>query len=109
MELSSLVTEGLGLCGESSRVGDRSFRVLVGLVFDILLKRKDEHALSESDDLSKVDVPSLKQMYTSLVTLVLESVKTDCDNATISSTLEDCKWGTDIIEYFTKVYQWLSD
>lgn len=39
----------------------------------------------ESDDLTKVDVPSLKQMYTSLVTLVLEAVKTDCDNGTIRS------------------------
>lgn len=46
MELSSLVIEGLTLSGESVRVGDRGFRVLVGLVFDLLLKRKDESALS---------------------------------------------------------------
>ncbi|XP_020892259.1 COMM domain-containing protein 3 [Exaiptasia diaphana] len=105
MELSSLVIEGLSMCGESSKLGDRSFRVLVREVFDILLRHKDENALSGSDDLTKVDVPSLKQMYTSLVTLVLESVKIDCDNATMSSTLEDSKWSTDRIEYFSKVYE----
>lgn len=46
MELSSLVTEGLGMCGESSKLGDRSFRVLVREVFEILLQQKDENALS---------------------------------------------------------------
>lgn len=46
MEFSNLVTEGLGMCGESSKLGDRSFRVLIREVFDILLKRKDEHGLT---------------------------------------------------------------
>ena len=48
MELSSLVIEGLTLTGESVRIGDRGFHVLVGVVFDVLLKRKDESALSGS-------------------------------------------------------------
>lgn len=38
--------EGLTLSGESVRIGDRGFRVLVRLVFDVLLKRQDESSLS---------------------------------------------------------------
>lgn len=45
MELSAVVTEGLNLCGESARFGDRSFRKLVLGAFDVLLKKKDEDAL----------------------------------------------------------------
>lgn len=52
MEFSSLVTEGLGMCGDSSRLGDRSFRVLVREVFDILLKRKDETGLTGRNSLT---------------------------------------------------------
>lgn len=45
MELNSVATEGLGLCGDSARVGDRSFRNLVQITVDILLKKKSEEAL----------------------------------------------------------------
>ena len=45
MELSSVASEGLNLCGDSARVGDRSFRNLVQTTVDILLKKKTEEAL----------------------------------------------------------------
>ena len=45
MELSSVAIEGLNLCGDSSRVGDRSFRNLVPITLDILVKKQDEDAL----------------------------------------------------------------
>lgn len=45
MELNSVATEGLNLCGDSARVGDRSFRNLVQITMDILLKRKSEDGL----------------------------------------------------------------
>ena len=37
-----MASEGLQLCGESARVGDASFRALVQVGFEILLKKKDE-------------------------------------------------------------------
>lgn len=40
-----MATEGLNLCGDSARVGDRSFRNLVQITMDILLKRKSEDGL----------------------------------------------------------------
>lgn len=53
MELNSVATEGLNLCGDSARVGDRSFRNLVQITMDILLKKKDENSLkSEWQDYS---------------------------------------------------------
>lgn len=45
MELSSVAIEGLNLCGDSSRVGDRSFRNLVHITLDILVTKKNEDAL----------------------------------------------------------------
>ena len=46
MELSSVAIEGVGLCGDSSRVGDRAFRSLVQLTLDILLKKKSDDCLA---------------------------------------------------------------
>lgn len=45
MELNSVATEGLNLCGDSARVGDRSFRNLVQITMGILLKKRSEDAL----------------------------------------------------------------
>ena len=45
MELNSVATEGLNLCGDSARVGDRSFRNLVQITMGILLKKRTEDAL----------------------------------------------------------------
>ena len=46
MELSSVAIEGVGLCGDSTRVGDRAFRSLVQLTLDILLKKKSDDCLA---------------------------------------------------------------
>lgn len=45
MELSSVATEGVSLCGDSTRVGDRSFRNLIQVTMDILLMKKNEESL----------------------------------------------------------------
>lgn len=102
MEISSVATEGVSLCGDSARVGDRAFRNLVQVTVEILLKKKSEESLKSDEDISSVDAAALKQAYAGLVTLILEAVKMDCDSSSISSMLEDCKWSSDRIEYFTK-------
>ena len=44
MDLSTVVIEGVGLCGDSTRVGDRS---LVQVTLDVLLKKKsDDHSIT---------------------------------------------------------------
>ena len=45
MEISSVATEGVSLCGDSARVGDRAFRNLVQVTVEILLKKKSEESL----------------------------------------------------------------
>ncbi|XP_074622573.1 COMM domain-containing protein 3-like [Acropora palmata] len=105
MELSSVAIEGVGLCGDSTRVGDRAFRSLVQLTLDILLKKKSDDCLANDEDIISVDNASLKQGYAGLVSLILEAVKMDSDLSTISSMLEDCKWATDRTEYFFKCFQ----
>ncbi|XP_032222436.2 COMM domain-containing protein 3 [Nematostella vectensis] len=105
MELSAVASEGLTLCGDTARVGDRSFRCLVMSACDILLKRKDEDVLHDNDELSSVDAAVLKQSYAGIVTLALEAAKTNSDTPQISSLLEDCKWGSERINYFTSLYE----
>ena len=46
MELSSVAIEGIGLCGDSTRVGDRAFWSLVQVTLDILLKKKSDDSLA---------------------------------------------------------------
>ncbi|EDO49048.1 predicted protein [Nematostella vectensis] len=87
MELSAVATEGLTLCGDTARVGDRSFRCLVMSACDILLKRKDEDVLHDNDELSSVDAAVLKQSYAGIVTLALEAAKTNSDTPQIR-----CLW-----------------
>lgn len=102
MELSSVATEGVSLCGDSTRVGDRAFRNLIQVTMDILLMKKNEESLKSDEDIASVDAATLKQAYAGLVTMILEAVKMDCDSPSISSLLEDCKWGSDRIDYFSK-------
>ncbi|RMX39196.1 hypothetical protein pdam_00013534 [Pocillopora damicornis] len=83
MELSSVAIEGLNLCGDSSRVGDRSFRNLVQITLDILVTKKNEDALKSDEDISTVDSATLKQAYAGLVTMILEAIKMDCDTSSI--------------------------
>lgn len=45
MELSNVATEGVSLCGDSTRVGDRAFRNLIQVTMDILLMKKNEESL----------------------------------------------------------------
>ena len=45
MELCSVATEGVSLCGDSTRVGDRAFRNLIQVTMDILLMKKNEESL----------------------------------------------------------------
>ena len=43
MDLSTVVIEGVGLCGDSTRVGDRS---QVQVTLDVLLKKKRDDSIT---------------------------------------------------------------
>ncbi|KAK2562014.1 COMM domain-containing protein 3 [Acropora cervicornis] len=75
MERSSVAIEGVGLCGDSIRVGDGAFRSLVQVTLDILLKKKSDDSLANDENITVVDNAALKQGYAGLVTLILEAVK----------------------------------
>ena len=59
MERSSVAIEGVGLCGDSIRVGDRAFRSLVQVTLDILLKRKSDDSFIASNPVSIGSLPHL--------------------------------------------------
>ena len=61
MERSSVAIEGVGLCGDSIRVGDGAFRSLVQVTLDILLKKKSDDSLA-SNPVSIGSLPHLFQL-----------------------------------------------
>jgi len=60
MERSSVAIEGVGLCGDSIRVGDGAFRSLVQVTLDILLKRKSDDSLA-SNPMTKISLLLIMQ------------------------------------------------
>ena len=104
MEINHDAQEGLHLCGESVRIPEKSFKKLVEIAFDIILEKKDETSFEASNTLDSVNPGTLKEAYYGLVTLVIEAVKTDSSITDISTYLEECKWDSDRIEFFNKVF-----
>ncbi|XP_013409182.1 COMM domain-containing protein 3 isoform X2 [Lingula anatina] len=103
MELSTEVTDGLQLSGDSAHIPDSVFGALVESVCDDLLNRENGGEL-QIDKFGSVDKASLKEAYAALMTFSLECAKNNADSSNISSVLEDCKFTTERIKTFTNIF-----
>lgn len=104
MELSQSVLDGLAVAGESSQIPDKSYKVLVMRAFDGVLDERHRNLIAKDPSFRELDQAVVKETYSSMVTLVTEATKHDLDNNSISSVLEECKYTSDRIETFNKVY-----
>ncbi|XP_070565350.1 COMM domain-containing protein 3-like [Ptychodera flava] len=104
MELSNELQEGLQICGDSAHIPDKAFTILLNRVYDSLLKKTNQSSVLGDEDLDGVDPAVLKQSFAALVALVLEASKHDVDASSISPLLEDCKFTSDRIDSFNKVF-----
>ncbi|XP_060556305.1 COMM domain-containing protein 3-like [Ruditapes philippinarum] len=104
MELSQSVLDGLAVAGESSQIPDKSYKVLVTRAFDGVLDERHRNLIAKDPSFRELDQAVVKETYSSMVTLVTEATKHDLDNNSISSVLEECKYASDRIETFNKVY-----
>lgn len=105
MELSQSVLDGLTVAGENAHIPDKSFQVLVTRAFDGLLDERHRNLVSKDPSFRNLDQAVVKEAYAAMVTLVTEATKHDLDDNSISSVLEDCKYTSDRIEHFNKVYK----
>lgn len=101
MEISTDIQEGLQLAGNSARVPDKAYGPLLDKIFSEVSQTGGE----DDTALSAIEQAVMKQSYAALYTLILEAAKHDADNGTISSALEDCKFGQDRIDAFIKLFQ----
>ncbi|EGG17012.1 COMM domain-containing protein 3 [Cavenderia fasciculata] len=105
MNLSEDVIKGLEALSDEKTIPTEAFKTIVDCSFAVLLKTDTEETLTYNGSLKGIDIIAIKQTYSALITFILESMKLNIDNDTISSILEEQKLTSNrinvIIQYFT--------
>ncbi|XP_077410554.1 COMM domain-containing protein 3 [Vanacampus margaritifer] len=105
MELSDSVQRGLQSLGEASSVGHAAFPALVDVCFRSLLSSGRDAGLLDEPELTQVERVLLKRMHTATTTFILEAVKQNADESTISSCLDELSFNSERIAIFYSCYQ----
>uniref|UniRef100_A0A3B4H2E2 COMM domain containing 3 n=2 Tax=Haplochromini TaxID=319058 RepID=A0A3B4H2E2_9CICH len=105
MELSESVQRGLQSLADQSVFDHGSFQVLVDVSFRSLLSSHGDPTVLDQPEFNQIDQILLKQSHTAAVTFILEAVKQNADQSTISSSLEELTFSADRTEIFYSAYQ----
>uniref|UniRef100_A0A3Q3J539 COMM domain-containing protein 3 n=1 Tax=Monopterus albus TaxID=43700 RepID=A0A3Q3J539_MONAL len=105
MELSESVQRGLQSLANQSFFDQSSFQVLIDVSFRSVLSSHADPGVLDQPKLKPIDQILLKQSHYALTTFILEAVKHNADQSTISSCLEDLTFGPERIETFYSTYQ----
>ncbi|XP_043542489.1 polycomb complex protein BMI-1-like [Chiloscyllium plagiosum] len=105
MELPEYVLKGLQLLADPSHFSNKTFRILVEAAFESLINPQTDGAIFDHVELGNLDLTLLKQCHVAIATCVLEAGKQNADKSTISSLLEDCRFGAERIDIFCTAYQ----
>ncbi|XP_012773430.1 COMM domain-containing protein 3 isoform X2 [Maylandia zebra] len=84
MELSESVQRGLQSLADQSVFDHGSFQVLVDVSFRSLLSSHGDPTVLDQPEFNQIDQILLKQSHTAAVTFILEAVKQNADQSTIS-------------------------
>ncbi|GIY46175.1 COMM domain-containing protein 3 [Caerostris extrusa] len=97
MELGKLILDGIS---SVANIDDQSYNILLNNVFEVTASYKLLKA-------NKCDIKLAtdKEAYSSLLSLVVEAAKHNADSASISSTLEECRWDASHISSFVNMFQ----
>ncbi|XP_059155392.1 COMM domain-containing protein 3-like [Physella acuta] len=104
MELGSSVLENIAVAGDSSHVPDKLFVPLVTAACQGVLYDEYRNAVAENPAFKDINAASLKAAYSGLVTLAIEAAKCDSNEQNLSTTLEECKYTSDRINDFNKIF-----
>ncbi|GCC20948.1 COMM domain-containing protein 3 [Chiloscyllium punctatum] len=105
MELPEYVLKGLQLLADPSHFSNKTFRILVEAAFESLINPQTDGVVFDHVELGNLDLTLLKQCHVAIATCVLEAGKQNADKSTISSLLEDCRFGAERIDIFCTAYQ----
>ncbi|XP_051910863.1 polycomb complex protein BMI-1-A [Hippocampus zosterae] len=105
MELSDSVQRGLRSLGDASAVDHATFPALVDVCFRSLLSAGRDAGLLEEPELKQVEGVLLKRIHAATTTFILEAVRQNADESTISSCLEDLSFSSERIEILYSRYQ----
>ncbi|XP_020388807.2 COMM domain-containing protein 3 [Rhincodon typus] len=105
MELPEYVLKGLQLLADPSHFSNKTFHILVEAAFESLINPQTDGAVFGHVELGNLDLTLLKQCHVAIATCVLEAGKQNADKSTISSLLEDCRFGAERIDIFCTAYQ----
>ncbi|XP_019731126.1 COMM domain-containing protein 3 [Hippocampus comes] len=105
MELSDSVQRGLRSLGDESVVDHATFPALVDVCFRSLLSAGRDAGLLEEPELKQVEGVLLKRIHAATTTFILEAVRQNADESTISSCLEDLSFSSERIEILYSCYQ----
>ncbi|XP_077591871.1 uncharacterized protein LOC144209441 [Stigmatopora nigra] len=105
MELSDSVHRGFRSLGEPSAMDDAGFPALVDVCFRSLLSPGPDAEVLDGPELKQIERILLKQMHTATCTFILEAVRQNADETTISSCLEELSFSSERIQIFCSCYQ----
>uniref|UniRef100_A0A147B4F8 COMM domain-containing protein 3 n=1 Tax=Fundulus heteroclitus TaxID=8078 RepID=A0A147B4F8_FUNHE len=105
MELSESVQRGLQLLADQSAVDHSGFQVLLDVSFRALLSSRADPTILDQPELKHMDRIHLKQIHAAVTTFILEAVKHNADQSTISSCLEELTFSTERVEIFFNTHQ----
>uniref|UniRef100_UPI00398E6813 polycomb complex protein BMI-1-like n=1 Tax=Pristiophorus japonicus TaxID=55135 RepID=UPI00398E6813 len=105
MELPEYALKGLQLLADPSHFSNKTFHILVEAAFESLINPQTDGATLDQVELGNLDLTLLKQCHVAIATCVLEAGKQNADKSTISTLLEDCRFGGERIDIFCAAYQ----
>ncbi|XP_041040103.1 COMM domain-containing protein 3 isoform X1 [Carcharodon carcharias] len=105
MELPEYALKGLQLLADPSHFSNKTFHILVEAAFESLVNPQTDGAVFDHPELGNLDLTLLKQCHVAIATCVLEAGKQNADKSTISTLLEDCRFGGERIDIFCAAYQ----
>lgn len=101
MDLNPSAMEGLQILGDSTVIPDKAFGSVIDDAFDTALGLYSENDIKAPG----IDSTCLKQCCYGLLTAIYEAEKCNADQSSISTSLEECKWTPDRVEFLLKKYE----
>uniref|UniRef100_A0A8B9YEJ7 COMM domain-containing protein 3 n=1 Tax=Bos mutus grunniens TaxID=30521 RepID=A0A8B9YEJ7_BOSMU len=101
MELSEYVQKGFQMLADPGSFDSNTFTLLLRAAFQSLLDAQADEAVLDHPDLKHIDPVVLKHCHAAAATYILEAGKQRADRSTLSTYLEDCKFDSERIEFFS--------
>uniref|UniRef100_A0A4W3GU84 COMM domain-containing protein 3 n=1 Tax=Callorhinchus milii TaxID=7868 RepID=A0A4W3GU84_CALMI len=105
MELPESALAGLQSLAHPARLPHKTFQLLLEAAFHNLLHPQADGTALDHAELGSLDPTLLKQSYAAITTCILEAGKQNADKSTLSTLLEECRFGSERIDTFCTEYQ----